>query len=178
MTITDRIMREMMPNTPGEPEVEDARMMTCNAADLSMHTSKGWVVRETLNEDVFETPMGGHHGANGQWVTHKPKRMRRLVFLLARSRDTELVETRAELEKLRESLRISNLVKEGAEAELKGMKRDCEEAKTFIEKSRATLAANIRNAEEKDALNRRIEEDIAKLIAEVGSARYREIVGR
>lgn len=164
------------------PDFSDARSRTCRSDDLERLTSIGWVLRETHAEEHQELgmPYTTQEVVNGmsQHLSKQssPVLVRRVVFVLGRSKHVEVEELRKERDaatthaaKAKEEARTAKDAQQAAEKAREEMKARCirEEA------SHVALAERFGRTETKA---RKLEEDIAKLRKEIGEARFREIL--
>ena len=159
---------------------EDARVKVCDRHMVESLTAEGWVVREVRDVEEIGSPPGGksvrdQYGCD-RWEQFPPERVRSLAFILGRSRDVELDAARSELRIVHANVRdLKNEIataKKTAETE----KKRADEAEALVKTLRADLDRGLAARDELNARIRKFEADIARIRAEVGEGRMREIL--
>jgi hypothetical protein len=171
----------------GHLDVPDhACMITCGSDELGSLTQQGWLLWEIREEDVYNH---GHstfeqqrHPTQGYMesvqVQHPPVVLKKLVYVLHRTPETETMRLR---EELRLALEVKDDAVRSARADADGRTKAEKElatvSKSHTDEVTARLDAEKRLAD-RDRTMRAWEGDFAKLRAAIGELKFKEILGK
>lgn len=158
---------------------------TCTAAELERETAAGWTLREIRDEErqepgqLYYTQESRRGCSYAVSVTKQgpPVVVRQLVFVLERSRDEELDLVREGLATALEHERMLAAERDAVAKKLTSAEEARDRFANDVEDMRQRRDTEVEVRRKAEALNRRLEADIAKVRREVGEARFREIIG-